>query len=346
MFDRTNMGRGEIWMMEVLEESHKESETGPQGFALHSVVVLWTARRRLVKIALGAAILAISIVFLIPSRYESSATLMPPDQDQQTNLAPLMAMAGNGALAGIAGNVLGVKNTSDLFTEILRSRSVEDRVIDQNRLCSVYGSRDSDSARLALSRRTTFSVDRKTGIISITVQDRSPQRASEIAQSYITALNAVVNLSSTSSARRQREFIEQRLKEVKHDLDTAAHDLGDFSSKNRTLDVKDQGRAEMELAGQLQGALANAQSELEALRQEYAPDNVRVRMAQCQGHTAKNRIGEAGRYHNDGTGARSRPQGSGCPQLARAAPPWRQLRCLLSPVARAGGPVRNAHPAV
>jgi capsule polysaccharide export protein KpsE/RkpR len=63
---------------------------------------------------------------------------------------------------------------------------------------------------------------------------------------------------------------------VKVDLDNAANALGQFSSKNNTLDIQSEGKAMLEAAGTLAGEMIAAQSELEGLRQIYTDNNPRV----------------------------------------------------------------------
>ena len=72
-------------------------------------------------------------------------------------------------------------------------------------------------------------------------------------------------------------FIEQRLVTVKRDLEDAEKQFSAFSSKNGTLDIKEQVKAMVQSLAILQGQLIAAQSELEGLEQIYTPSNVRVR---------------------------------------------------------------------
>jgi capsule polysaccharide export protein KpsE/RkpR len=72
-------------------------------------------------------------------------------------------------------------------------------------------------------------------------------------------------------------FLEERLKVAKSDLDKAANDLAQFSSKNNTLDIQTEGKAMLDAASTLAGQLVVAQSELEGLRQIYSDGNARVK---------------------------------------------------------------------
>ena len=133
------------------------------------------------------------------------------------------------------------------------------------------------NARKMLDQNTAISEDRKSGIITISVTDRDPQRAAAIANAYVDELNSLVAQLSTSAAHREREFLEDRLKVAKVDLDEASNQLAQFSSKNNTLDIQVEGKAMLDAAGSLAGQLIAAESELQGLRQIYTDNNARVR---------------------------------------------------------------------
>ena len=119
-------------------------------------------------------------------------------------------------------------------------------------------------------------------MISITVTDGNPQRARDVAQGYVEELDRLVSQVSTSSARRERMFIEQRLATVKADLEDAEKQFSAFASKNTALDIKEQTRSMVESAAVLQGQMIAAQSELQSLAQIYTSNNVRVRALQAR----------------------------------------------------------------
>jgi uncharacterized protein involved in exopolysaccharide biosynthesis len=247
---------------------------------LEHLQLLWAHRRMLIRVALCAFAASAIIAFLIPPRYESTARLMPPDSQSSSGLAlaaAAMSGMGGGGLGGIAGDLLGLKSTSDVFVGILGSRTVQDKLIEQFDLKKLYSVRRMDYARKMLAQHTGISVDRKSQIIYITVTDRSPQRAAAMAQAYVDELNRLVADLSTSSARRERIFLEGRLGAVNLDLEAAEKDFSQFASKNATIDVKEQGKAMVEAAATLQGQLIAAKSQYEGLHQIYTDNNPRLR---------------------------------------------------------------------
>jgi len=248
--------------------------------------LLWQRRDILRRAALYGFLFFTALAFAIPSRYSSTARLMPPDNNQAASglaaVAAMVSSSAGSAAGGLANEVLGVKNTSEIFSGILSSRTVQDALIQQFDLKKVYWDRRIEDAREDLSKHTDLDVERKTQIVSITVTDRSPQRATAMAQAYVDQLNRLVALLSTSSARRERIFLEGRLQTVNVDLESAEKQFSQFASKNSALDIKEQGKAMIQAAAVLQGQLIAAESELQGLRQIYTDNNVRVRSVRAR----------------------------------------------------------------
>jgi len=246
--------------------------------------LLWDNRRFLSRAAVAGVVAGAILAFVIPTRFESTAQLMPPDSQSSSTMTMLAALSGKagGGLGSIAGDLLGVKSSGALFIGILRSRTVEDRLIERFDLKRVYWTKLDETARRKLAENTSISEDRKSGILTITVSDHDPQRATAIARAYIEELDRLVAKVSTSSARREREFLEDRLKTVQSDLESAEKNFSQFASKNNTIDIKEQGRAMVEAAATLEGQLIAARSELQGLKQIYTDENVRVRATQAR----------------------------------------------------------------
>lgn len=239
---------------------------------------LWQARRWMARVVLGVAVLATVVAFLIPKRYEATARLMPPD----ASLASSVLGQTAGSLAGLAQSALGIKSSGALFVGILKSQSVQDALIRKFDLQRVYHVRYLEDARRELEDRSDISEDRMSGIVILKVTDRDPRRAAAMANEYINQLNWVVSHLTTSAARRERIFLEQRLQQLQRDLEVAERQFSRFSAQKGTIDIQTQGRAMVEAAASLQGQLIATQAQLEALRQIYTDNNVRVRSLEAQ----------------------------------------------------------------
>jgi uncharacterized protein involved in exopolysaccharide biosynthesis len=242
--------------------------------------LLWDQRAFIMKWCVRGLLVATIMALLVPNRYSATTRLMPPESSGGSGMAMLSAIAGKGAAPGLstlASDLLGTKNSGALYMEGLRSRTVEDQLVNRFDLRRVYWVRYMEDARKYLDDNTNISEERKSGVITVSVSDRDRQRSAALAQAYVEELNRLMSVVSTSSARRERIFIEQRLITVKQDLRRAAEDFSQFASQNTTLDITSQTKAMVEAGADLQGNLMAAQSELEGLEQIYTSSNVRVR---------------------------------------------------------------------
>jgi capsule polysaccharide export protein KpsE/RkpR len=263
--------------------SGAEAEAGDRGRTIARLGLLWTQRQILYRWAAIGLAVSIVIAFVIPVRYTSSVRLMPPDQTQQGVASMLAALGKTGGDVGaIGGELLGLKTSADMFVGVLRSRTVEDDLINKFDLRKVYRHRRYSDTRKELDERTDVVADRKSGIITLKVSDRSPDRAAAMGLEYVEALNRIVITLNTSAAHRERVFLEERLGQVQQELETAEKDFSQYASQNTTIDVKEQGKAMIGAAADLEGELIAAETQLEGLRQIYAPNNVRVRSVQAR----------------------------------------------------------------
>src|SRR5438270_3158043 len=126
-------------------------EVSSPASSLNTVLLLWNSRQLLFRVAVWGALASTLIAFAIPKHYTSTMALMPPDQQSGMGTAMLAALAGKaggssasvggGGLATLAGDVLGIKTSGDLFMGVLRSRTVEENLVRKFDLRKVYGDR-------------------------------------------------------------------------------------------------------------------------------------------------------------------------------------------------------------
>ena len=138
---------------------------------------------------------------------------------------------------------MSTRTPGETFIGILYSQTAQDDIIDRFDLRRIYHCKFYIDARKILTAQTTIEEDKKSGIISISVMDRDPNLARDIAKAYVEELDKLVNKLSTSSARRERIFLEERIKSIKNELDASSVALSQFSSRNATIDPQSQGQS-------------------------------------------------------------------------------------------------------
>jgi capsule polysaccharide export protein KpsE/RkpR len=273
---------------QIKVERHARLAVSEEATWVANASLFWDHRHTLLRAAATVFVLSIILVLLLPKEYDSSTRIMPPESGGNS-AAMLAALVGKGSsigsasgLAGLAGSLLGAKNNGALFIALLHSGTVSGHLIDRFDLQHVYHKKYRDATAKRLAHLTKITEDTKSGVITIVVTDEKRERARDLAQAYLDELNSLVVRVNTSSAHREREFIEQRLSTVQTELQRAQIELSDYSRDNTTIDIKEQTRATVDAGAKLEGQLIASESELDSLRQIYGDQNVRVRAAQAR----------------------------------------------------------------
>ena len=271
----------------------QSSERGAEW--VETVNRIWSRRGQIARWAALGLVISAVLAWRIP-KYESTVQIMPPD-NAASGLAALAlpALSKTPALGGLASDLIGVKTTGALFIKVLESRTIQDDLIGRFNLRRRYFNKYPeylDDARSRLSSRTTITEDKKSGVIAVSVRDHDPELAAKLANAYVDELNNAMNRVSTSAARQERLFIEQRLTEETQNLEDAEQKFSQFASTNMALDVPQQTRVTVEAAARLQGELIALRGQLEAAKQLYTAENSRVKSIQAHVNELERELGK------------------------------------------------------
>ena len=283
-----------------LEKRYSPAPPEPDNRKGEKLWVLWRSRRFLWGVTWKTFVASIVLAFLVPSHYKSAVRFVPgenPGTSGSSSMMGLMskALGGDNSSMGFgldAASLLGAKTPGAFYVEVLKSRSVQDRLINRFDLRARYRKGTYFEARKKLAKFTEIEEDKKSGVITLTVTDYEPEMAAQMANAYVDELNRLAVDLNTSSAHRERQFLEERLATAKQDLARASAALSQFTTKNSMVDPQNEGRAVMDAAARMQGELIASETELKGLQQIYSDDNVRVRtlkarMAELQSQLRK-----------------------------------------------------------
>jgi uncharacterized protein involved in exopolysaccharide biosynthesis len=266
----------------VEDKLGRESSPPMGGRTLPELWILVVKYRRLV---LGSTILAgvfaAIVSFFIPNLYTATTTILPPHQN--TSLGSIMAselgsMASLGALTG--GGGLGLKDPNDTYIGMLQSRVVEDTLIHKFNLTAVYRTRKMSLAQKALENHSNI-LSTKDGFISISVEDRDPNRAAEIANAYVGQLQDLRSTIVVTEAGQRRKFFGQQLQDADAKLAVAEQQLKDTQQQTGVLQLDAQTKAVIESVAQLKAQIAAKEVELQVLS-SYATDENPQRVLAAQ----------------------------------------------------------------
>jgi len=171
--------------------------------------MLLRGKKTILSVTLGVFAIATAIAFLLPRRYTSTVSFIPPAVSGNNSMASVVA----GQLSALgAGELLGSgKGPGDLYAGILRSRSIASELIKRFDLMGVYRVKKESEAEKILNSSTAVTVDIKSTIVTVEVIDRSPSRAHDLANAYMDALRETDGRLALNQASQRRLFFEQQL---------------------------------------------------------------------------------------------------------------------------------------
>jgi len=280
-------------------------------------------RRKPIIIGFCAVTVAVALVWslMLPKIFESTATLLPQlESNPGLGLGALLASGGAGtAVQSLGISLPGAPATpTDVFLGMLKSRIMADDIIREFKLMEHYEKQLMQDARVALENATRIVVS-KEKVIRITVEDKDPQLAADIANFYVSNLDRLNQTLSVSKARENRKFIEQRLAETQGALVKVENALKEFQTQNRTVAIEAQSKSMIEAAATIQAQIMAQEVQLQVMGSYLSPGNPDVARVQSSINELRKQlqIMESGKGGKDRLpGDRLRPAITSVPALA------------------------------
>ena len=266
----------------------KEEETYLDFVVLFQM--LWQGKKTILAVSLGVFAIVTVIAFMIPSRYTSTVSFIPPNVGGGSSMASMLA----GQMSALGGDNLlgGTRNSGELYAGILSSRSVTGELVKRFDLTGVYGVKRMSRAEDILNSNTRVTVDAKSSIETIEVTDKNPALAHDLAQAYMDALRETNGRLALTQSSQKRLFFEQQLAKEKDDLENAEVDLKKTEEQSGLIAPAGQTETEIRTIAETQAQIAAREVQLAALRDsatEQNPEVIRLRseIGDLQGQLAR-----------------------------------------------------------
>ena len=240
-------------------------ETEKKHSALEFVIVLAKHKTFILCFVTGAFVLSIVGSLLLPTYYTSEAKLLPPQQGSSMASAMMGELGQLGSILSAVGGKDLLKNPSDLYAAMLRSRTVADHLIDRFSLMSIYKAKKRVDAEKKLDSLTEITVN-KEGTISIAVQDRDPRRAAEIGNAYIDELDKLTKTLAVTDAGKRRIFFEREARVAQDQLEAAERELKATQESTGIIQIDSQSRFMLQAYEDLRAQLTEKEIEIESMR--------------------------------------------------------------------------------
>ena len=212
--------------------------------------VLWAGRKLIAYVTSAFAVIAVIVALMTPNQYKATAVIAPAKGGSSSMLGGLGAMASQfGGLASLAGIELGGSEGGEAqeALEIMQSWGFIEEFIAKNNLAvevfaaegwsahnnklsidgSLYDSEQQQWVRNPPSGKTieptgwelykefierlSVSTDKKTGLLSVSVEYYSPIIAKQWVDLYIATINEHMRDRKLSQVNRNIEYLEVQI---------------------------------------------------------------------------------------------------------------------------------------
>jgi uncharacterized protein involved in exopolysaccharide biosynthesis len=283
----------------MVNEGSDPSQAETEVSLLDILVLLLERKRFIVRFVLGAAVLATVVALVLPVQYEAKIVLLPPAQNSSMSSALLGQLGNLASLASLAGGSLGIKNPADMYVSFLSSRTVEDAMIQRFGLMKEYHEKRMSDTRKAFERRTTAVAGTKDGLIRISVEDRDPKRAAELANGYVEEFRRLSATLAITEAARRRLFFEQQVQQAKDKLTEAEEAMTKTEQSTGVLQIDSQARTLIESAAILRAEVVAKQVQIEGMRSFATDNNPTVVLAKQELAALQSQLEHVAGSHND-----------------------------------------------
>lgn len=248
------------------------------------VLLIITQRKKLVGIVTAiCTAIALILAFALPQSYTATVIILPPQGN--TSMSSMLAtqLAGMGsAVSGMTSSMLGMKNVNDMYVSMLKSRTVEDAVIQRYGLQAEYHKAYLAETRKALEYHAKIDGSTKDGLIRLNFSDRNPNRAAEIANGYVEQFRSLSQNLAITEASQRRVVFENQLEKTKVDLENADEALKKTQLSTGMVQVDGQARAMIESAARLRAQIVAKEVQIEAMRSYAGDENPALTQAQTE----------------------------------------------------------------
>jgi capsule polysaccharide export protein KpsE/RkpR len=228
------------------------------------------AKRPIAIVTASVAVVAIVVALLLPSVFTARSTLLPPGSQQQSGSAA--ALAALGALGGLGGG-LGAKTPDELYVALLKSDTVQRALALRFDLATRWHMKTYEDLRRAFANYVRISSDKKSGLISVEVDDEDPAFAAKFANAYVDEITKLMARLAVSEAQSRRVFFEQQLKDTKDHLIAAELGLLKVQETSGVIVLDKQAEALISAAARVRAQIAEREVMLSVLRRSATAQN-------------------------------------------------------------------------
>ncbi len=253
--------------------SNQEERVGNTFFEFLTITVKY--RKFLFWFVFIITLSATAYALLAPKWYKSTASVLPAEKnDLLSSLSGLGSLAkGFSASKGLAA-LTGGNEETDRYMAILMSATVTNDVIKKFDLVKEYEYEGDYYEKVVKEWQSNLELEiADEGNLTITVFDKNPQKAADIANYLVERLNEINTQLSVTNAKANREFVEKRYFQNVADINKLEDSMRVFQEKYGVIAVPEQLEATVKSMSSIYAELYKKEVELNVLNQTYGVDH-------------------------------------------------------------------------
>ena len=258
----------------ALQALYETEEDEAPAVSLTEVLTwLGESKRQIAAVTATIAIGALVVALLLPPIYTARASFLAPGSQQQSGSAA--ALAALGSLGGLASG-LAAKTPDDLYVALLKSDSVLRGLDAKFDLKKHYDVDTHEALRRVVPGFIRVSADKKSGVISVEVDDKDKNFAADVANAHEAEVTKLLGRLAVSEAQLRRVFFEKQLQDTKENLVKAEQALRGVQEKSGVIVLDKQAEALITNAALLRAQIAEREVQLKVLRTSSTEQNPAV----------------------------------------------------------------------
>lgn len=252
--------------------------------------ILGEEKKILFGLPIAAGIVAVVVSLLMTPIFTATTTLLPPQSSKGGAAALLGQLGGLGGLAGI--DIGGGASSPEMFVTMLQSRSAKDKMIERFDLMKRYEAEFKADVYTRLDKVVEITTDKKSGLISVAVDDEEPQFAADMANAYYEVLKELLTRVAITEAQQKRVFFEEQFAKAKNELADAEVRLKEVQERTGLIQLEGQARATFEAIAQLRAEVTRREAQLAALRSFATTSNPEYRRVSSELASLRTQLAE------------------------------------------------------
>jgi len=209
-----------------LEELNKQSVTEEDEIDLYEIWLTIKKRKKFILlVTFFITVAAIIISLLLPKVYKTETSLMPLGGEKVSGIASILSSLPISMPTSTSGlTVEAVLKSRTLKERLIKNLNLlpilfEDKWDNRTKTWDVKDKKDIPTVLQgikALKKLISVSTDKKTGVITLSVQfKKDPLMSYNIAKEALKITREILNEKSFTLAKKYRQYIEKQLKQAK-----------------------------------------------------------------------------------------------------------------------------------